>query len=465
MTVQNSKFRPLVKKLVCNPLFISFLINASVISILVKIGVFPEVVSHYDSAMKVFLTDTSTPPPPPRPMSDSTAALPEFNISTAHVSPVQISLPEEINQNSPPLLQIPPPPSWVPPPPAPIPISLSSGSHPAPPPQPSPGNIVGKSEKGSTGASGKPVPRSPSGEIKGAPFSRPSMIGGLDIPEKKLMVVMPSASGNHPGPIVMLPEQYRRSLISRAGPYLLGVKGRSRGYALNDDFVNEWISFAERTKPDAIYWLHWTIGSESATARQRLSEWIKSSGMKVYVSSWDVPLSKEMLEAVKSSGGEYEHRNTANRPIHTIVTTPEGSDYIRKTLEKWGETLPTQGQNDAWEGIISSFMHQPFGYRSSSKKTEDSIAVSFSVKDTSMVLKIPKEMIDPSSWEEMIELWDQRKSSPNAQAQPIILFTKDGESGHYLVKKDPKTGYWSRVPDPSVEDLVPRSPVPSRSKE
>lgn len=272
------------------------------------------------------------------------------------------------------------------------------------------------------------------------------------------MVVMPSSSGNHPGPISMLPDSYHRSLVNRAGPYLLGVKGRSLGYALNDDFVNEWIDFAERTKPEAIYWLHWTIGSEYAPARRKLVDWIKASGMKVYVSSWDVPLSKELQEVVRISGGEYEHRNTANRPSCAMKTTPEGSELIRKTLSKWGEILQEGlGHSDVWEGIVCSFMHKPFGMTVSSKKTEDSIAVSFSIKDTSMRITVPKELVSPESWDEMISLWDQRKTSAAARANPMILFARGGDNGHYLVKKDPKTGYWSRNPAPSVDDLVPRS--------
>lgn len=438
------------------PLAISSVINLALIVVVLKIGVFPKIRFSEDTGIKVSLENFFTPEPaPPPPIQQS--SLPSFG--TLDITSPSEDEVKNLTQES-----VIAPPS---------PLKITPPSLPVTPPRPilttapSQRNTIQESTLPSSKQIGVATSARDSGNgssSQGAGGSNPDqkkMIGDLLIPEEKLMAIMPNLQ--IPGPVrAMVPTSYKTAIRNRAKDRFFEVKIKSHGAALDDEFVSAVIEFAERCQPEAIYWLHWTLYGEYPPARARLIEWLKQRGIPLYVSSWDIPLSKDMQEAILNSGGSYEQRNTFNRPIMTIRATPSGTKYITEEIKKNNQWSPSmQKEEGTWEAIIVSI--DP-NVRARGKKEElipEPTRLSVSVVDSSRSIELYKNHLDPDSWAAAVAAFRGKGDMYSSTSADVMVFSRNGNTTQ-LSKKDKKTGKWEKITDPRPEDLMPeRSPLQS----
>ncbi len=432
------------------PLLISITLNLLLAALLFIYGV-PRVAFEMNDSMEVTLTDFFAPEEaPPFPSGGGAPGGRDVVYDIASMAtPVssRVSAPELTAAQTTDL-------DWqIPVVTAAAPVALTRIAAAVPRPTSTATPAPGRGVAGSTGDTGTSAAGGSGDGIgpgKGPAFSTREMIGGLNVIEKNLMVVTPTL---RMGPMILVPESYKTSLRRRAGPSFLEMKIRSHGHALDEEFVDALISFAEKAKPDAIYWLHMTICDEYPPARQKLSDWILSEDIKLYVSSWDIPLSPELKKVVHQTGGEYEQRNTYNRLYHALRTTPAGSARIKERLAgaDQASAIP-HGEENLWEGYIIAME----GVREHTKeKVLQSKSIQLGVKGSSLIVHLPREEITRESWEELAELYyNRRKQGFTGHRNTTFIVSSNGEEGAYLVEKDPKTGQWSRAPAPDPDDLV-----------
>ena len=429
------------------PLGISAVINLSLIVVVLKIGVFPKIRLSEDTGIQVslenFLTPESPAPPPPKMI------LPSFGMADV-ASPSENkmrNLTEETAGFNPPSLKIIPPTQTVDPP-RPI-LSTSQFQKndvakftPEPSKQSRTENSKGTLSNGNQKQGSK--------ETLGDPKR---MIGDLLIPEEKLMAIMPNL--RIPGPArVLVPSSYKTAIINRAKNRLFEARIPSHGYALDDEFVSAVIEFAEKCQPEAIYWLHWTLYGEHPPARTRLEEWLKQSGIPLYVSSWDVPLSPSLQETVLNSGGSYEQRNTYNRPTMKIRTTPSGTNYIREELKKNNQWSPSmQSEEDVWEAIVISTSPKLKSVDGVEATIPEATKVSVSIINSSRGIDLSKNHFDQNSWNEVISNLRKKSGTDFPTSPTVMILSKNGDTT-ILMKKDSVTGDWEKLPDPRPEDLI-----------
>jgi hypothetical protein len=281
------------------------------------------------------------------------------------------------------------------------------------------------------------------------------MIGGLDIVEKKLMIVTSRIDG--PGPLSMLPDDYKKSIKTREGAYVLDVTeelSRSNVGSFDEQFVSKVIAAAEKTKPEAIYWLHWTLYSEHSPTIDRLISWLAQSGIPLYISSWARAPSPQLQSAVQASKGEYEQRTITRSPPVVIRTTPEGTDYIKDSLKQKNQWNPNmQEEKGLWRGYLTGLIDRPSGKPSDLGKTIQSRGVHFSVLGSSGSVPLFKEQIARGSWESVAESWQEQRVGWR-RSDVMIIAPRGSPTGSYIVKKDPKTGQWTRQLSPTIDDLV-----------
>lgn len=435
------------------PPLISIALNTLVIALLFAYGV-PRIAFEVRDAMEVTLTDLFVPEEEPA-LPSGGGALGGSDVAydvTAMATPASIAVSaSELTPAQKTELNLP-----IPAVTAIAPATLAKIAAAVPRPTitatPAPGRRAVADSTGGTGTAAAAGRGDGHGTGKGPAFSTREMIGGLNVVEKNLMVVTPKLRMAHGGPMILVPESYKTSLRTRAGPSFLEMKIHSHGHALDEEFVEALISFAEKAKPDAIYWLHMTFYDEYPPARQKLADWILSKGIKLYVSSWDIPLSPELKKVVHQTGGEYEQRNTYNRLFHALRTTPAGSVRIKEHLagSNQASAIP-QGEEDLWEGYI----HMAGGPRGEiiKEKIHQSKSISLSVKGSSVAVSVPKGEITKESWEELAEAFYNRGKNFMRHRNTMIV-SSDGEEGVYLVEKDPKTGQWFRAPAPDPDNLV-----------
>ncbi len=89
------------------------------------------------------------------------------------------------------------------------------------------------------------------------------------------------------------------------------------------------------------------------------------------------------------------------------------------------------------------------------EKVLQSKSIQLGVKGSSLIVHLPREEITRESWEELAELYyNRRKQGFTGHRNTTFIVSSNGEEGAYLVEKDPKTGQWSRAPAPDPDDLV-----------
>lgn len=421
---------------------ISVALNVALIALALKIGTQPRTMPNYDDSIKVSISDLFTPaeqvPRPPSPP----AHMPAFAMEGIVPSPgspiapsVVLSPPSALDLSAPTFSKMQPP--------API-LANTTRSPSAMAPTTASSRGLGRP------GSRESAPSSGLGSGSSSPVqTSKNMIGGLDVIEKKLMVVTPDLSSGFS--LGTFPNEYRASLKNRPGNYAVDMTApttRQNIGTFDEEFVSKLIELAESTKPEAIYWLHCSLADEHPPTRDKLINWLSQSGIPLYVSSWGRELSPQLKSAVLASKGEYEQRTIVRSPPVVIQTTPAGTEHIKDSLKRKKQWNPNmQEENHIWKGYLAGLLNRPMG------KIEGASGVHFAVLGSSLSVPLARGQITPDSWVIIAESLSNERARWSRR-DVMIVSPREGTAGTYIVKRDPKSGLWTRQPSPTIDDLV-----------